>query len=243
MPSPPGLLPDHGNQPSEPPEPPGYWPLAGLRLRTRGGSGELELRPPDTADLTALATLAEAGVHDPDVQPFSVPWTDVEPGARARSVLQFHWTCLGSWTPEKWDLNLVVVRDGTVVGTQGVGGTDFAILREVGTGSWLGRQYQGQGIGTAMRAAALTLAFDGLGAEFALSAAFTDNPASLAVSRKLGYREDGMRRQVIRGRPAELRRLRLDRAAWQARREDSAAGYGGVVIEGLEPCLPMFGLT
>jgi len=84
---------------------------------------------------------------------------------------------------------------------------------------------------------------DGLGAEFALSAAFTDNPASLAVSRKLGYREDGIRRQVIRGRPAELRRLRLDRGAWQARREDSVAGHGQMVIEGLEPCLPMFGLT
>jgi RimJ/RimL family protein N-acetyltransferase len=228
---------------TRPAQPLGYWPLAGLRLRTRGGSGELELRPPGTADLTALASLAEAGVHDPNVQPFSVPWTDVEPGERARSVLQFHWTCLGSWTPEKWDLNLVVVRDGTVVGTQGVGGTDFAILREVGTGSWLGRQYQGQGIGTAMRAAALTLAFDGLGAEFALSAAFTDNPASLAVSRKLGYRDDGIRRQVIRGRPAQLQRLRLDRAAWQARRKDSADGYGEVLIEGLEPCLPMFGIA
>jgi len=221
MPSPPGLLPDYGNQPPAAPVPPGYWPLAGLRLRTRGRSGQLELRLPDAADLAALAALAEAGLHDPDVQPFSVPWTDVEPAARARSVLQFHWACLGSWTPEKWDLNLAVVRDGTVVGSQGVGGEDFAILREVGTGSWLGRQYQGQGIGMAMRAAALALAFDGLGAEFALSAAFTDNPASLAVSRALGYRDDGMKRQVIRGRPAELRRLRLDRAAWLARREDS----------------------
>src|ERR1022692_746395 len=105
---------------------------------------------------------------------------------------------------------------------------------------WLLR-YQGQGIGTAMRAAALTLAFDGLGAEFALSAAFTDNPASLAVSRKLGYRDDGMKRQVIRGRPAELRRLRLDRAAWA--RRDSGTGHGEVMIEGLDPCLPLFGLA
>ena len=40
-----------------------------------------------------------------------------------------------------------------------------------------------------------------------------------------------------------MRRLRLDRAGWQARREDSAAGLGEVVIEGLEHCLPMFGLT
>ena len=242
MPSPSGPPPDDGNQTPAALAAPAHWPLAGLRLRVQAPCGQLELRLPDMTDLTALAALAEAGLHDPDVQPFSVPWTDVEPAARGQSVLQFHWSCLGSWKPEKWDLNLVVVRDGTVVGTQGVGGQDFAILREVGTGSWLGRPYQGQGIGTAMRAAALALAFDGLGAEFALSAAFTDNPASLAVSRKLGYRDDGMERQVIRGRPAELRRLRLDRAAWLARRADPGAGCGEVTIEGLDPCLPLFGL-
>ena len=44
-----------------------------------------------------------------------------------------------------------MVRDGVVVGTQGIGGRDFAVLREVHTGSWLGRRYQGQGIGTQMR--------------------------------------------------------------------------------------------
>src|SRR6266567_5487939 len=86
------------------------------------------------------------------------------------------------------------------------------------------------------------LAFDGLSADFAISAAFTDNAASLAVSRKLGYRDDGMKRQVIRGRPAELRRLRLDRAAWLALR-DARSGDDEVVIDGLEPCLPMFGLA
>ncbi len=136
-----------------------YWPLTGLRLRTSCRTGQLELRLPDAADLAALAGLAEAGVHDPAVQPFSVPWTDVEPAARARSVLQFHWTCLGSWSPAKWELNLAVVRDGTVVGTQGISGTDFAIGREIGTGSWLGRQFQGQGIGLAMRRAALAPRF------------------------------------------------------------------------------------
>jgi GNAT superfamily N-acetyltransferase len=62
------------------------------------------------------------------------------------------------------------VRDGVVVGSQGVGGRDFAVLREVHTGSWLERRYQGQGIGTQMRAAVLALAFDGLEAQSAVSA-------------------------------------------------------------------------
>jgi len=52
------------------------WPIAGLRVWVAG----LELRLPDAADLAALAALAEAGVHDPAVQPFSVAWTDRRPG-------------------------------------------------------------------------------------------------------------------------------------------------------------------
>jgi RimJ/RimL family protein N-acetyltransferase len=225
-----------------------YWPLTDLRLRLAivaadGTNSSIELRLPDARDLAALAALAEAGVHDPAVQPFGVPWTDVGPAERARSVLQFHWRCLGSWSPQDWTLNLVVVRDGVAVGTQGVSATDFAIVREVGTGSWLGRQYQGQGTGTAMRAAVLALAFDGLGARYAVSDAFTDNLASLGVSRKLGYADDGMQRRAVRGRAAESRRLRIDREAWQAAGGTLGLGFGEVAIEGLEPCLPLFGLA
>jgi hypothetical protein len=45
-----------------------------------------------------------------------------------------------------------------------------------------------------MRAAVLDLAFEGLGAEYAVSEAFADNAASYAVSRKLGYADDGIER-------------------------------------------------
>ncbi|MCU7722203.1 GNAT family N-acetyltransferase [Actinoplanes sp. KI2] len=123
-----------------------------------------------------------------------------------------------------------------MVGTQGLEATSFATLREVGTGSWLGRAEQGRGIGTEMRAAVLELAFTGLGARFATSEAFEDNHASYAVSRKLGYADDGISRHVIRGTPMIGRRLRLDRGAW------AKARAVPVRIEGLEPCLPMFGL-
>jgi RimJ/RimL family protein N-acetyltransferase len=209
-----------------------YWPLPGVRLR----SDPLELRLPDAADLVALAELAESGIHDPAVQPFAVPWTDAEPAERARSTMRYHWSCWASWEPAKWTLNLVADRGGTIVGTQGMSADDFAVMREVSTGSWLGLGYHRQGIGTAMRAAVLALAFDGLGAEFATSSAFADNAASLAISRRLGYVTDGAERRLIRGRPAEIRRLRLDRAAWAANRETT------VTISGLEPCLPFFGL-
>lgn len=210
-----------------------HWPLLGLRLRTE----RLELRLPQGEELAELAELAARGVHPPERMPFLVPWTDLEPGARARSVVQHFWRCQGEWTPDSWDLNLAVFAEGRAVGLQSIGARDFAVLREVGTGSWLGLDHQGQGIGTEMRAAVLELAFAGLGAEYALSGAFSDNAASFAVSRKLGYLDDGVHRAVVRGAPVTERRLRLPRALWQARPRRPQ-----VVIEGLEPCYELFGL-
>jgi hypothetical protein len=54
---------------------PSHWPLADLRLQTP----DLELRWPSLDDLHALADLAAAGIHDPEVQPFMVAWTDTSP--------------------------------------------------------------------------------------------------------------------------------------------------------------------
>ncbi len=210
-----------------------WWPLTDLRLRTP----RLELRLPSETELDALASLAAAGVHDAAVQPFSVPWTDVPPADRARSTLQYHWSQWAAWTPQNWSLELVVLESGTVVGAQSIGARDFAVLREVSTGSWLGQAYHGQGIGAEMRAAVLHLAFAGLGAQYAVSAAFSDNLASQGVSRKLGYAPDGIERKASRGRPATLLRLRLDREGWLATRSLP------VEIGCLEPCLPMFGLA
>jgi RimJ/RimL family protein N-acetyltransferase len=210
-----------------------HWPLFGLRVRTP----RLELRVPDLDDLTALADLAIEGVHDPATMPFTVGWTDAEPAERGRRVFQYHVGIWSQWHPENWSLHLVTVLDGRVVGTQGMNAGQFGILREVGTGSWLGQKFQGQGIGTEMRAAILHLAFAGLGAEFALSAANLDNPASLTVSRKLGYLEDGFERHAIRGTSVTQQRFLMDRPTWEATRTVP------VTIDGLEPCRQLFGLT
>jgi RimJ/RimL family protein N-acetyltransferase len=209
-----------------------HFPLLGLRLTTP----RLELRLPSADELGALADLAASGVHDPDVMPFNVPWTDQPPAKAALSVVQHHWRQLGSWDPRNWSLNLTVFHAGVVVGQQSIGASDLAVTREVHTGSWLGRRHQGQGIGTEMRAAVLCLAFDGLDAQEATSGAFEPNVASYAVSRKLGYEPDGFQRRVVRGRLSIERRLRLTRAAWERHRTIP------VGIEGLRPCLPLLGL-
>jgi len=77
------------------------------------------------------------------------------------------------------------------MGVQDVTARDFAVRKTVVTGSWLGRAYQGRGYGTEMRAAVLTLAFDGLGADRAESGYFTGNAQSAGVSAKLGYVDNG----------------------------------------------------
>lgn len=209
------------------------WPLFGLRLTTP----RLELRFPGPDDLDALADRAAEGVHDAATMPFAFPWSDAPPAQRARSTVQFHWRCWATWTPDDWNCGLVVVHDGTVVGTQGLMAENFGVVRQVGTGSWLGRAYHGKGIGTEMRAAVLHLAFAGLGAEDAVSSAFDDNTASLRVSDKLGYRPDGIMRHVRAGASATEHRFRLTREAW--------AGTERIPVEisGLAPCLPLFGVT
>ncbi|MEV6852067.1 GNAT family N-acetyltransferase [Actinoplanes sp. NPDC051411] len=208
------------------------WPLFGLLLRTP----RLELCLPGPDRLAELAELAAAGVHDPARQPFVAEWTDRPADEVARGLVQFHWAAWGAWQPDDWSLNLVALADGQVVGTQSLDGCDFAVLREAGTGSWIGRRHQGRGLGTEMRAAVLELAFAGLGARFVTSEAFADNHASYAVSRKLGYADDGVARHVVRGVPVVGRRLRLDRDSWEAARSIP------VTIEGLDPARPMFGV-
>ncbi|MFG2624709.1 GNAT family N-acetyltransferase [Streptomyces sp. NPDC048473] len=210
---------------------PQHWPLYGLRLRTP----RLELRLPDLELLDDLASVAADGVHTPDRMPFTIPWTDASPAECGKAVFQHVLATVADWSVRDWALSLVVLHEGKVVGRQDVMAKDFAVTGEVSTGSWLGLAHQGRGIGTEMRAAALHLAFAGLGARTAVSAAMTDNPRSLGVSRRLGYLPDGLEVAAVRGAPVTLQRLRLDRARWEEYRAVE------VTVEGLDDCREEFG--
>lgn len=183
------------------------YPPLGLHLR----SGRLELRGIGDAEVLALLEVVKGGVHPAEHMPFSFPWTDVEPADLPLNYLQWWWRGMALWSTDAWNLDLCVLVDGEVVGVQGVATQDFLTLRFGETGSWLGQRFQGQGIGTAMRRALCTLLFEHLDFEFVTSAAFADNPASLRVSEKLGFRDNGQRRYARRGGPAELRHLMLNR--------------------------------
>lgn len=207
------------------------WPVAGLIVR----SPRIVLRWPTDEDLVALAELAAAGIHDPEDMPFSTPWTRGSSNDVRQQVLQYHWRRRADWTPENWSWNPVAVVDGVVVGTQGCGATDFAVRRTVATGSWLGRPYQGQGIGTEMRRAVLHFAFAGLGARRAETGAYEGNRASLTVTERLGYLANGDAIHEVEGRRRRELRFVIDDERWA----DTLAG-DDVEIEGLATCRALF---
>ena len=208
------------------------WPFYDLRLTT----GDLVLRLPLESELPAFAEIVERGIHPPDEMPFGLAWTDQPAAERNRSSYQWWMSSRGSWTVADWTLTLAVWEGTTPVGFQDLRGHDFLTYRTVGTGSWLGQEFQGRGIGRLMRQAILALAFDHLGAEVAESEAFLDNPASNRVSLAVGYVPNGFGRLAPRGMPRETQRFRLTVEGWRARSRPE------VVVEGLERCRALFGL-
>lgn len=166
---------------------PDPWPLWGLELRTP----RLTLRPDDDAGLLELLAEACRGVHPPAEMPFDVPWTDAEPETLVLEGIKYHWSARVASRPDDWQVNFLARYEGRVIGNQGVSARDFAITRNVNTGSWLG-----------------------------LSMAFDDNTRSHGASRHLGYQPNGTETQARRGKPATKVRLvltrdRFRRPTWQ----------------------------
>ena len=169
-------------------------PFTRVRLRTP----RLELRVATVAEARALFEVARAGVHDPDEMPFEVPWTD--------DLDEDDFVAHVAHVSDS-EIRFVAFLDGQPAGVQALS------LRPewVTTGSWLGRAYQGRGLGTEMRAAVLTFAFERLGATVARSGAIAGNERSLAVSRKLGYEVIGSHLVAPRGEPIEHTDVELRR--------------------------------
>jgi RimJ/RimL family protein N-acetyltransferase len=184
-------------------------PLLGLRIT----AGPVELRGITDDLLGPLADLACAGIHDSGTMPFEMPWSLTPPAQMPGNMARYHWGKRAEFSPARWTADLAVFWDGELAGSQGISTSGYLITRTGGTGSWLGRGFQGRGIGTAMRRVICAFAFDHLDAEYVTSGAFTDNPASLAVSKKTGYVENGWRRVERLGKPATVRDLLLEPAS------------------------------
>ena len=215
------------------------FPPLGLRIT----AGPIELRGMDDDALIQLANLAREGIHAGDAMPFLVPWTLRPADSFHREYLQHHWGVRAGFGPAKWSLDLAVRYEGELVGTQGVSTEDFLLTRTGETGSWLGSRYQGRGIGTRMRQTICAFLFDHLGFEEITSAAFSDNAASNAVSRKVGYRPNGVVRK-LRGRSAddpEDGRVVAAEQLYVLTPDDLVRGQE-LVVEGVGPVRMLIGL-
>lgn len=211
-----------------------HWPLFDVEVHTP----RLTMRYIDDELGVELADLAARGIHDPGWMPFGVPWSNAEPPALQRQALQFYWRCRAELSPDHWNINFAVIVDDTVVGTTGLIAADFVRMRQFETGSWLGRAFQGQGIGKEMRVATLTLGFLGLGAEWATTGAWQDNGPSLGVTKSLGYTPSGSRRMIRNDEfPDRVVGFEMERAYFleHLRRDD-------ITLHGVDPAREHLGL-
>lgn len=208
-----------------------YWPMFDVVLTTP----DLELRHLREADLPTLAAVLP---EDAEQDPSATTYDGLEP-SRSRGVVvhQEYWRSRGTWRRESWALSFGVFLDGELVGNQGLEGDDFAALRTVDSHSFLAPHVRGRGLGKQARAAVLALAFGPLGARFAITSAWSDNHASLGVSRAMGYVDNGVTLQRRDGEAATMAHLRLDRERWLA-----CEWPERVAVSGVEDCLPFFGL-
>lgn len=188
------------------------WPPFRVELR----SGDLTLRLPHDDELPALAAVAARGITTGPLPVFSSTWADEPSPKLEQAMLQWHWHNRAAWKPDRWWWLAAIFVDGEPVGAQDLFAARFATMRTVGTASWLGRQWQGRGIGTRMRRMMLEFAFAHLDARLARTEAMVHNDASNAVSRRLGYTLDGTMELAPRATPYAVQRYRLDRDAWLA---------------------------
>jgi RimJ/RimL family protein N-acetyltransferase len=198
----------------------------------------LTLRGATDALVERLIPVVRDGVVQGDELFFDDPMSFYEPSPiREWRWLQAIWRARARTEPSWWRLGFVVEIDGEPVGMQDLIADDFPTYGSVTTFSWLAPHARGRGVGREMRAAILHLAFAGLGAREATSEAFHDNAASNAVSRALGYEENGTTWATRRGEPSELRRWLLPRARWES------APRTDIVLSGVDECLPLLGLA
>jgi RimJ/RimL family protein N-acetyltransferase len=210
-----------------------YQPLFGLEVHTP----RLALRMPTDPELLQLLQVIGDGIHDPAFMPFRIGWTDVPSPQRERESLAYWWRCRAEWSPAAWSWCGAVHVGDQIVGVQDLAAQDFSALREVSSGSFIGLEHQGHGLGKEMRAAVLHLAFAGLGATRAYSGYIEGNTASKRVSEALGYEPNGYETVIVRGHAVREIRLVLERSVWESTRRDD------ISIEGLENCIELFGAS
>lgn len=178
---------------------------AAMEIRT----GRLRLRPPAAADRDAVV----AAIGHWDV----ARWLARVPHPYAAADAEAFIAASAARRAAGRELALLVL-DGD--GLAGCIGLD-QLGPEPELGYWITPDRWGRGYATEAAAAAITLAFDRLGADRIRSGVFAGNDASLAVQRKLGFEITGRSRVFCLARGEELDHIDTVLARARHAQEDS----------------------
>ncbi|MBN9668704.1 GNAT family N-acetyltransferase [Roseibium aggregatum] len=161
----------------------------------------LVLRAPRQEDLQACAALL--GDYDVAKMLSRVPYPyDLDQGRVFLSDAVARWS---DWK-EADELNFHIDHEGRMIG-----GTSFRTLRETPKiGYWLGRPYWGKGLMSEAAGAALGWLFENTAHERVACEAMTENPGSLRVAEKLGFKRVGEVSCASLSRGASMPALRTE---------------------------------
>ena len=171
-------------------------------LEVRGRELMLRYARPD--DATALFELAS----DADVTEY-FSWGPYTHPSQAAAYI----TSLASKRASGERLELVIVHPRA--GVIGVTGLSEFVLRDrrAVVGTWHGREWWGSGANRQSKALVLALAFAGLGLERVTAWCGTDNGRSQTALERLGFKNEGVLRQLAHARRRRQGRDRLLDAA------------------------------
>ena len=159
------------------------WPPFGLEITASHAGEEISLRVMRDEDIAVLNDATPTDIFGSDIPEHAFGWLF----DAANSPAQFRWSHRVQMSPAHWSLDLVVIKDGGVIGSVDMRANDFTTTKSIETGSWIYHCFQGRGIGTLVRHAIVELGFNHFGAERLTTAWARSNKASAAVSAKLGY--------------------------------------------------------
>lgn len=208
-------------------------------LRVEVDGGACVLRPVEFARFGDLIEMVGNGLF-PDGPSTLAGWYEPDDLVRsARRTVAYHAAQLADATPESWTLPLGVWVGDTLIGVQGLEAKGFLVRREASTGSFLAPDWRGKGYGKLARRGILAAAFDELGAEWVVSAAYMDNHSSRGVSLAVGYERDGMDVVDIGGEARLVERFRISAERWRRRQQ---GGGGRVRTSGFDEFKARIGL-
>jgi RimJ/RimL family protein N-acetyltransferase len=167
----------------------------GLNLR----SDRLILRPLTQADAPDLLRIGGQAAVARMFQSIPHPWTKAHCA---------DWIAKAAWTGAMPFRLGVVLPDGPLIGTVGVGGSPVYI------GYFIDPQFAGNGYATEAAHCALHFIFQQFSPDMVVAEHFDDNPASGVVLRRLGFEKTGfgMATSLARLEPAPNTLYRLKRA-------------------------------